>query len=343
MKVSRVFYAGLLILAGSGAASGKSSDCQRPIASVSILDGRGLPVTGLQLGDLRVEVGGKPATIVSAIEDHSPRRIVVLLEASRAVRGTGNGEWKLALQLAIDAFAKAPQETQMALVIFSKKVDRVVDFDSGRSAALALLGELRAGSQSLEAEGHGVHFLDSILEGLKLFRGRRFGDAIYGIISGYDSGSKASVHDVEVAVSEAQVRVFLSGLFPSATPQSGVDIYREALPASVAPPPGKGPLPVPSWVQASGGNLPTIHSVVRGLSETYEFDEEQKKNLATSLSILYREMLETYRLNLELSSPLKKPEEWKPHLAESVSRQHRDWQILFTSTLVSCKSDSGPN
>ncbi len=343
MEVSRVFRLGLLIVAASGVTCARSTDCQHPVASVSILDTRGIPVTGLQLADLSAEVGGRPATIVSASEDHSPRRIVVLLEASRAVRGTSNGEWKLALQLAIDAFAKAPQETQMALVIFSKKIDRVVDFNAGRSAALALLGELRAGNEVVEPGGHGVHFLDSIVEGLKLFRGRQFGDAIYGIISGYDSGSKASVHDVERALSAAQVRVFLSGLFPSATPQSSVDIYREALPASVAPPPGKGPLSVPSWVKASGGNLLTIHSAVRGLSETYEFDEEQKKNLATSLSILYREILETYRLNLELSSPLRNPEEWRPRLAESVSRQHREWLILFTSTLVPCNSAPGSN
>lgn len=343
MNVRRVFHVGLLLFAAGGATCAKSTDCQHAVVSVGIFDSRGIPISGLQLADLRAEVDGRPATIVNAVEDHSPHRIVVLLEASRAVRGPSNGRWKLALQLAIDAFVKVPQETQMALVIFSKKIDRVVDFDAGRSAALALLGELRAGSEILEPEGHGVHFLDSILEGLKLFRGRQFGDAIYGIISGYHSGSKASVHGVERALSEAQVRVFLSGLFPSATPQSGIDIYREALPASAAPPPGRGPLPVPSWVKASGGNLLTIHSVVRGLSETYEFDEEQKKNLATSLSILYREMLETYRFNLELSSPLKKPEEWKPHLAESVSRQHRDWLILFTSTLVCGKSDSGPN
>ena len=334
---------GFLLAAASGISlHANQPGCSLPLGFASVLDGKGLPVAGLKPSDFEIEVDGKPSKILSVTEDHSPRRIVVLLEASRGMRGTNNGEWPLALQIAIDVFAKMPEQTQLALLIYSKQIEKTVNFEAGRSAALTLLGNLRSGTENSGAMGHGSHLLDAVLQGLSLFGEHQFGDAIYAVTTGYDSGSRASVSEVERALSPAGTRIFMSVLASSPTPMSGIGISRETLPASVALPPGQRPLPVPEWVRSSGGNLLTIHSTVHGLFPSYEFDEDQRRNLAASLSTFYRQILEAYRFELEYSSQPRNSAHWKLYLSKSLASDHKDWMMLHPSYLAPCGSGQGP-
>lgn len=338
MRESRFILGLLLATAMATSLSSKPHGCTQPVVPASVLDARGLPVRGLQLSDFEVETNGRPAKILSVTEDHSPRRVVVVLDASQAMRDTSNGKWTLALQIAIDAFVKMPQETQMALIIYSKKIEKKVTFNAGRPAALMLLGNLRSGTEGLGPTGHGVHFRDTVLEGISLFGEHQFGDAILAIGSGYDTGSRASVADVERGLAQTGTRIFLSVLVSSPTPLSGIGVFREALPATVRPPPGQRPLPVPAWVRSSGGDLLTVHSAVHGLFPSYEYDEDQKKNLAASLAALYQQILEIYRFEVDLPAPPEKSARWTLRLSKSLAASHKDWLILSTANLVSCSS-----
>jgi len=338
MQLMRSILSLLLATAGGSSALAQVPACNQPTALASVLDAQGLPVAGLKPADFDIQVNGKPSKILNMTEDRSPRRIVVLLDASKGMRGENNGKWVLALQIAIDVFVKIPQETQLALLIYSNQVEKTVGFSQDRSAALALLGNLRSGVEDLDSAGRGPHFLDAILQALSLFGESQFGDTIFAITSGFDTGSKASLASVEHSLLQTPTRTFLSALISWPGPLSGIGIYREALPASVAPPPGQRALAVPGWVKSTGGSLLTVHSVLNGLSHSYEFDEDQKRNLAASLAAFYRQMLETYRFDLDLPAKPEKSIHLKVQLSRSVAPSHKDWVILYPSSVVACHS-----
>jgi hypothetical protein len=90
-----------------------------------VQDSLGKPISGLIPADFESQFRGKPVKIVSVIPDQRPHRIVILLDASRSTAH----KWERALYLATHLIGMPLPNTQIALVVFDKRIHGLVDIE----------------------------------------------------------------------------------------------------------------------------------------------------------------------------------------------------------------------
>src|SRR5712692_5716164 len=139
LVLSCIVTAGLLL-----EALAQETPCLRRTVMASVLTTAGQPVASVPASSFRGTFRGKPVRVLSATRDLGPRRIVVLLDASGSM-GQPPGKWELARGAVREIVLTSPAEYQIAFLIFTEKVDRVVGFPEGRKAAADGLAALEPG------------------------------------------------------------------------------------------------------------------------------------------------------------------------------------------------------
>jgi hypothetical protein len=126
-------FSGLLQPPGRSGAGSRSLCLHRQVP-VNLLDHWGYPQREIETADLRGDFRGKPIQILRVSKDARPRRIVILLDTSGSMLETENKKWMMALQVAGDAAAFLPPDSEVALGTFAEKIEEPVDFAQGRKA-----------------------------------------------------------------------------------------------------------------------------------------------------------------------------------------------------------------
>lgn len=158
---------------------------------------------------LAVQVGGKPATVVSRETIDSPHRVLLVLDASGSMAGRGSdtrkitAEWAGTLRIARSIVEGLPAQDEVALVVFSDDISKEASFELRRPDLLQQLAEL---------EFHPPHgrtaLLDALGRATQLFGQGHPGDTIIVISDGGDNRSRSTAGVMERNLLLRGIRVF---------------------------------------------------------------------------------------------------------------------------------------
>ena len=174
---------------------------------VSVCDRRGVSVRDLSKDNFRVRLNGKPVIVLDAHYSVTPRRIVVLLDVSGSMTNGKSQKWQIARAALDDLLTVTPPEVPLAMLTFSRQVQKVFDFRQGRPAIANWLKE-NPEMPPKSRIGGPTALLNAILEGLKLLQPSQPGDVVYAITDGGDNVSQASKERVTAAMLSSGVRLF---------------------------------------------------------------------------------------------------------------------------------------
>jgi hypothetical protein len=165
--------------------------------------------------DIRVEVNGKRAAILSLSLDMHPRRIVLMLDSSGSLQASEQqSRWGIGLPAAAYAANVVPENASSELVTFSDKIRRESSDFENRKVVQGRIFDLA----KKQPKGR-TSLFDSVHQVLTEFKELHSGDAIYLVTDGGDNKSRISRAEVTEELVSRGIRVFVF-LVAQATPQT---------------------------------------------------------------------------------------------------------------------------
>jgi hypothetical protein len=301
----------------------QSSPCSPKIIPVTVTDPVGKPVLGLTANDFVGRFQGRPVAILSASIDTSPRRIVLLLDASGSMLESRTKIWEAALTIARDLVESLPPEPSIAFLVFSSQVEWKADLTQDRRPILEEIYDLESGKKALKKRVRRTTALwDSVLQALRLFGTPRIGDTIYAITDGGDNQSRADVGKVGKALLNAGVRFF-----------------------AVLPP--FSDLSRPSEEQSGPGNLRELTAMTGGFflaPYTNRIGDDAKlvgsAQLRVELDLLYSWTFQFYRLEIQPTQPNDKIRDWKLALVDRTQGVKANLRLGYPHKIFPCEAGS---
>ena len=167
---------------------------------VSVLDGRGLPVTNLKIDDFLLQVNGKPAEIGDFARSETPVRMAVLFDNSSSVSIAREFEKKAAIRF----FRRVIRPEKDLVALFS--VATVSNLEQPLTKDVSLLVQA---IESFAPPAGATALLDGIIEAanyMKDVQGRR---VIVIVSDGDDTVSDSSFDDAVKALQVANCQVYV--------------------------------------------------------------------------------------------------------------------------------------
>ena len=121
--------------------------CTRRTIAVGVVDRQWNLVEGLKAGNFRGKVGGRDVQVLSAVLDNGPRRIVVLLDASGSMIGSGE-LWETEKAFSECLIRFGPPRASIALMAFAAIV---LDTENFEQDPLALTRNLHSPAECVRA------------------------------------------------------------------------------------------------------------------------------------------------------------------------------------------------
>ena len=335
MWLSLTLSAGLLFNLSSVPFSSEQNDsCSHRALPVFVKDPQGNPITNLVPTDFEAKVHGKPVKILSIASDPRPHRLLVIVDMTHSMKSGATGEpprWRWQLALARHFFEQSRQKAQIALLIFSKQINDVVDFSQGNAAVDVKLQQAAKGPDDLRNDPKGTTTLhDAILQGLQLFDHPGSADAVYVLSDAVESNTAAhGSGEVIQRLNATEVRLFAVLL------QQEIG-YRNRTAEEVL-----GPEELSEIARKSGGGILSTaewHNDRVSLSA----NSDGKSTTQETLTTLYQAILQDNLLELELPSPVQKNESFQLRLSDSARDHWKSAQIIYPENVVGCGSNLKP-
>lgn len=172
----------------------------------------------LQASDLRGKVNDKPMQILTATEPSTPRRVVLVLDAS----GSMWSKWERAVEFAVGIVRESPESTEFATVIFSKNEIGKVEFGKTKPEFVSEL----MGFQSVKPYGQ-MALRDAIWQAMRMLEPDVEGDTIVVVSDSVDDHSKVTLRQLREATWLGGIRIFFVQLvdhyFASQSPTDDMD------------------------------------------------------------------------------------------------------------------------
>jgi hypothetical protein len=195
----------LLVSAPVFPCAAAASDCSAPTILLNAFDRNFNLERDLRAKDIKVEVDGKEAMILSVSFDTHPRRIVLMVDSSGSVEASPQQSgWGIALPAAAYAAYVVPASASSELVTFSDKLQRESSDFENRKVVQARVFDLA----KRKPKG-GTSLFDSVHQVLAEFKELHFGDAIYIVTDGGDNKSKISRAKLTEELISRGIRVFV--------------------------------------------------------------------------------------------------------------------------------------
>jgi len=309
------------LLAGHAASlRGQDPSCLHRTVPLVVQDKNGTPEVGLTASDLSGEFRGKPVQILSVTVDDHPRQILILLDASGSMIELGNGKWPLTLRIIADLLASVRQQDSISLMIFSGKVDEVIDAAQGREAILKRLRELVPGRKAFPKGSRYTAIWDAILTATSSPKPLHSGDVIYLVSDGEDNASRKNHSRVRHTLLEQGIRIF--ALLLSSSPYYGAGDH-EAVRGLVSNTGGVSVVVSPKQSSFAAPEFKLREEELLGVERT----------LATQLNLISR----NYQVEIGLPLPADKFRPWKLSPSPSAGGWRRDASLSYPSELVPCQ------
>ena len=308
-------------------ATAQDASCLRRTLPITVHDSHWLQFHGLTPKDFQAKFRGQPVKILSVHPDTRPHRIVVLLDTSGSMRGEVSGkEWKLASSVAAHFGQANLKSTSLALFLFSDKVLEEIDFAQGNPVIANRLLNIWSDPTYVKKNVRGTTALfDTISSTLRSLGGSGYSDSVYVISDGGDNHSRSSFGNVRNALAAAGVRLHVTLLAP------------ESL---ISPQESMGAKDLTDLVMESGGLLVGPLGKTHTGYVSYDLPEDQRRALATQLSLMYLGMTNNDVIEIELPRPVDKLREWTLELSPATKKVYKDLWIAYPQQLTPCNARS---
>ncbi len=295
--------------------SSQESSCLRRVLPLTVTDPQGTVIEGIRSSDFEAKYGGGPVKVLVIRGDDRPHRIVIVLDASESMAL----KWRAAVALASRFAESDVPSIKTALVVFRTKVEETVDFSPGQNAVAERLRQIRSEAFSSTPHKTGkTAVYDSLLTGLQLLETPTSADSLYLISDGEENVSHSDPREVVHRLTLSGVRLHVSLLVN--------EVHRERTPEERA-----GPDALSDIVKKTGGliDMPFGPNVPQDPSAI----ERRIREMGGPL----REFLQSYRLDLELPTPLKKPQTLTLKPSNESAASLKRAVITYPRELAACK------
>jgi len=307
----------------AGQVNNQTAGCP-PAIPVTVMLADGTAVIHLTPTAFDARVHGHSANIVAFDEDLTPKRIVLVLDASRNVNAEA---WRIETSVARFLVDGSPPQVRFALIILNAEA-APLDFTTEREtlkSRLAALVTSRPANPKLSEDIYG-----GLISALKLLGTRQFGDTMFAFLGGADDSHRAAVGAVQRAFVEQGVRLF------------GLILGQESLYGFYMTAPGPGPREVPfdpdtnelGHLAVETGGLLAVENT-RMQQMTYHLTDERLTQIEVTAHRFYSQMVTPYRIQIATDAPTK-PESWSIALSEAIKLQAPAARVLFPHQLASC-------
>jgi VWA domain containing CoxE-like protein len=285
--------------------SAAASDCSAPTVLLNAFDRNFNIERDLRAEDIKAEVDGKQAAILSLSFDTHPRRIVLMVDSSGSVEASPQqSKWGIALPAAAYAAYVVPASASSELTTFSDKLRRESSDFENRKVVQTRIFDLA----KRQPKGR-TSLFDSVHQVLTEFKELHFGDAIYIVTDGGDNNSRISRAKVTEELISRGIRAFVF-LVQQRPPQTEEE--------------RSGALDMYGFAESTGGAVVRITSAdVAG--------SEQLDNLAPQI---VAQVEGVYRLQLGISG-VKRTSRVKVALIDR-DRKHSTRNTVYSQQIVSC-------
>lgn len=307
----------------------QTNTCLGQTVPVTVLTEKGDLVPGLTADNFKAFIHHASVKILSLTPDRSPRRVVIVLDASRGMTSE-KSEWDFYLLTAKELIKEMPSGTQLGLVVFSAQAEKAVALTTDWESVLVQLKTIKENYRTLikDERSQKTALWDSLNESLSLFGPLQDGDTLYVISDGEDTASQLKPKEFERYM--GRLRVF--ALMPvEHLHDSSIPEFRQ-------------PKDLIELVRKTGG---TTLSVPRprqmpGIGIHEEGNEEQlltarealaAKQLPQDLAAQFREIFFYYRMDLELTDAVHSGGEWS---LKVVGLNARNLKVVYPLKLPAC-------
>jgi hypothetical protein len=308
----------------AGQVNNQTGPCPPAIPVTVILpDGRAVIHLTATAFDARVH--GHPTDIAGFDEDLTPKRIVLVLDASKNVNAEA---WKIEMSVARFLVDGSPPQVTFALIILNADAPPL-DFTASRETVKSKLGDLvtsRPTNAKLSEDIYG-----GLMSALKLLGTRQFGDTIFAFFGGADDSHRTDVGAVQRAFVEQGVRLF--GLVLGQESLYGVYMTTPGSPAPREVPFDPDTNELGRLAVETGGLLAVENT--RMPWTTYHLTDERLKQIQVTAHRFYSQMVTPYRIQIATDAPTK-PESWSIDLTEAIKLKAPGARVLFPHQLASC-------
>jgi len=320
--MSKIYLIALLSLASliPTHLAAQDSGCTQRTVPVGVVDREWNLVSGLSASNFRGKVGRKDVQVLSAALDKSPRRIVVLLDASGSMMGSRN-LWGAEKSFSEFLIRFGPPRAFIALMAFSATVLDSETFEQDPMTLMTNLHKLVNVCEQRRTQGQTALF-DAISTARVLLGAVKVGDVIYALTDAVDNKSRTEPKKLQEELLGSGVRVFGAMMSPD-------DGNRTPL--------SESPSQFRSMASATGGNMLTLPSGGSSLVKAVAWYGA----LDHTLRRFYQQMGEFYRLDVRLPETLDKPTKWKLEVIDSAGKPIRGVEIHYPQELMPCPNVGG--
>jgi len=320
-----------LLFLGSTRPATSQDTCVQRTLTLNVFNASGGLVRGLEPADFEAKLGGKAVRILAVRPDERPHRIAVLLDTSGAVLGQPDAEaWVAANTIASHISHATLQNTSLALLLFSDKVNEQIDFSQGAPTAAKRLAQIRGDVAYAKEYLHGkTRPRDAILAAMGLVGDPRFSDSIYVIGDGSDNQSRNGSRAVREALASRGVRLFVSMLsFGSVAGMSDWDRRSQE----------SDPIEMSDLANASGGLVFGRLGAGPFRKVIYNLKAGEGQATGNTLASMYAGMTRNDLIEVELPEPVNDWRKWSLELSNDRKKTHKDWFVIYPQELAPCSA-----
>jgi hypothetical protein len=304
-------------------AGAQQDACKQRTIPVSLGSTDGSPIPALDSSNFEGSYKNKPVRVISAVMNQEPPRVVLLLDTSSSMRDPDSGpNWDHMMDVGEVIALNMPSNSGVGLGFFGRTLIPALPPTTDRKMLKYHLQALRSDRKVYRER---TALWEAIVGSVKMFDHPHVGDAIYVITDGDDNASKITVNQVSQTLFESGVRLFtglcnLRSIIKVSDRQTDVlRITKDAGGAAV----------VLSFEDYSAAgfvdHVPTL------------VDKSGKPTrLGLDLSSQYRQMIDFYRVNIELPEAVEKPGELKLGLVGIDKPQRNKLVLTYPRMLVPC-------
>lgn len=304
--------------------------CQQRTIPVSVARNDGLPVKPLSITDFEGTYRKRQVRITSAAVNHMLPRVVLLIDVSGSMRDPrSESNWNFIVGLAEELVSEMPPDSEIGLGFFSKELEPVARPTTDRKSLLDQLEGLRSRKNLVGKTALWAALVDS----LKMFDSPHLGDVTYVITDGENNQDKVTMTQVTQNLNRAGVRLFAFLL-----QDVSFDARRQGLGTS-------NPIDVLRITEDTGGGAfgfltlyPDNYFAGVPTQDLALADKSGKPTwLGSHLRAQYQQMLNFYRVEIELPETVDKVRDWELSLVGVDKRQKDNLVLKYPHMLVPCR------
>ncbi|HSM86441.1 MAG TPA: hypothetical protein VLT16_09835 [Candidatus Limnocylindrales bacterium] len=332
MRLHSLLAVLIVAFAGAGVAVAQDPVCSTSEFPVGIINARGESFRGLAPVDLSGHTGRKQVTLKSMTYDDGPRRIVLVVDASKKL----SEDSRKAERTMVESILAAARPQDSFALVTARGTPRVVNFGADHDAILEAVPQ----DSTSKAPKSGA--LDAVMQALGMFGASKPGDAIILLAAGLEGNRTTDTKKTAKALAEHHVRLFGLALGPISTRNvtAGGMATSTVSTGLALVTPGIGLLVYdtgdedfnPLTVNSGGMVVPAMNADPQ---RSYKMDPQLANQLKLQARIVYNMITSFYRVSVEIPHH-SNDEPWQLQINDDVRKSVPQMWLLYPRELGPC-------